>query len=228
MSFIESSCDVPTKLENFTKYVRRQALARWLVQSALFNIQLNVKGSIVEGGVHHGGGLMAWAQLSAILEPYNYRRKVVGFDTFCGFPAVHESDTAGNTPATVGQFAVDYDVVHELGMQVGEYDRNRPLGEIPKVELVQGDACEEIPKYLERHPETLVSLLYLDFDIYLPTRVALEQFLPRMSKGAVVAFDEVHNASWPGETRALLECVGLKAHKLQCFPWEPNISYMVL
>ena len=36
----------------------------------------------------------------------------------------------------------------------------------------------------------IVSLLYLDMDIYEPTKVALKELLPRMAKGSIIAFDE--------------------------------------
>src|SRR5436190_19899110 len=72
------------KLENFAKYVPRQNLARFLARYELFQIIQNVQGSIVECGVLFGGGLMAFANLSAILEPYNFQRRIIGFDTFTG------------------------------------------------------------------------------------------------------------------------------------------------
>ena len=69
--FDESACPTADKLRNFAKYVRRQDIARFLCRYEIFKRQLHVKGSLVECGVHHGGGLMTWAQISAILEPYN-------------------------------------------------------------------------------------------------------------------------------------------------------------
>ena len=45
-----------------------------------------------------------------------------------------------------------------------------------------------------------MSLLFIDCDLYEPTRAALRAFLPRMPKGAIVAFDELDNPIWPGET----------------------------
>jgi hypothetical protein len=35
-------------------------------------------------------GLMTFAQLSSILEPTNFERKVIGFDTFSGFTNLTE------------------------------------------------------------------------------------------------------------------------------------------
>lgn len=223
MSFEQSPCSIEDKLCNFPKYVRRQTIARFIVQYEIFKRILNVKGSVVECGVHHGGGVMAWAKLSSTLEPYNYRRKIIGFDTFEGFPEVHESD--GTRPKK-GMFGAEYDVVAELEDCISEYDQNRFLNQIPKVELVKGDANKTIPAYIENNQHLIVSLLYLDFDIYEPTVTALKHFVPRMPKGAVIAFDEVNNANWPGETKALLESLELRRHILECSPGEPNISWI--
>lgn len=225
--FDDSPCQTASKLANFSKYVRRQNIARFLVQYELFKKQLHVKGSVVECGVHHGGGVMAWAKISSILEPYNYRRTIVGFDTFEGFPSVSDVDVQGYE-VKAGMFSENYDVCEELTSAVKEYDDNRFLNHIPKIELVKGDACQTIPAYLEKNRHLLVSLLYLDFDIYEPTAVALERFLPCMPKGAVLAFDQVNNAHWPGETVAMLDKLKLNTQSLRCFEFEPNISYIVL
>ena len=214
--------------ENFPMYVRRQSLARFMVRQHLFEKQLTIKGSIIEAGVHWGGGLFAWAQLSTILEPYNYHREVVGFDTFDGFPHISDRDREAAGVATEGMFHTDATALPRIEEQLGAFDGNRFLNHVPKVKLVQGDALKTIPRYVEDNPHVLISLLYLDFDLYEPTKVALEVFLPRMSKGAIVAFDEVHNPDWPGETGALLDTVGLSGHKLECLPYEPNVSFMVL
>ena len=228
MIFEESKCSVEMKVANFSKYVRRQNIARFLVQSELFKRQLNVKGSIVECGVHHGGGVMTWAKLSSTLEPYNYHRRVVGFDTFDGFPSVTAEDTKRHPNVKVGMFSEGYDVYGELNSCIQEYDANRFLGEVKKIELVKGDANITIPKYIEDNPHFLVSLLYLDFDIMDPTRTAIQNFLPRMPKGAIIAFDELNNPDWPGETLAFLETMNVRHHELNCFEYEPNISYIKL
>ena len=74
----------------------------------------------------------------------------------------------------------------------------------------------------------LISLLYLDFDIYKPTVTALQTLLPRIPKGGIIAFDEAHNPDWPGETMAMLENLDIKRHRLECFEYEPNISFIQL
>ena len=60
-----------------------------------------------------------------------------------------------------------------------------------------------------------MSLLYLDMDIYEPTKVALEQFLPRIPKGGIVVFDELNSRNWPGETQAVLDGVGISKLRIE-------------
>ena len=84
------------------------------------------------------------------------------------------------------------------------------------------------PQYLADHPHLIVSCLYLDFDIYRPTKVALDLFLPRMPKGAVLCFDELNDEAFPGETIAVMEKLELKSLRIRRFEFEPRISYAVI
>jgi hypothetical protein len=229
-TFLAADAPLDVKLANFPKYVPRQKLSRFLVRYELFKMQMTVKGSIAECGVQHGGGLLAWAKLSEALEPYAIHRRVFGFDTFEGFPAIHDHDQQGTQTVhhKEGGFHPGYDVHAELGQVLEEFDNERYLRQYQKVFLIKGDATRTIPEFVAQHPYVLISLLFLDFDLYEPTRVALEHFLPRMGKGAIVAFDEVNNAWWPGETRALLDQLNLKDYRLNTFAMDPNIAYIVL
>src|SRR5262249_31003077 len=76
------------KIENFAKHAPRQNLARFLARYEIFRLIKENRGSIVECGVQFGGGLMSFAKLSAILEPYNFQRRIIGFDTFTDFPTI--------------------------------------------------------------------------------------------------------------------------------------------
>ena len=215
------------KMQNFTKYIPRQALTKFLCKQELFKKILSIHGSIVECGVLFGGGIMTWAQLSAIYEPINYTRRVIGFDTFEGFPAIAKQDKTATSPECYkGGMAVDS--YEDLEIAIKLFDQNRPIGHIPKVELVKGDARQTIPEYIERNPYLVVSLLYLDFDLYEPTVTALENFLPRMPKGAIIGFDEINSPSWSGETLAVLEKVGIRKLKIERFYFESYVSYAIL
>ena len=120
---------------------------------------------------------MTWAKLSAGLEPVALDRRIIGIDTFGdGFPGLHPKDSGGqnNAEMKAGGLAVQCDVYEELQACIEAFDGNRFLNQFPKVQLVRGDACKTIPALVEEQPHLLVSLLFMDFDVYEPTKVALE------------------------------------------------------
>jgi hypothetical protein len=217
------------KSENFPKYLSRQTLARFLALYEIFKKVLYLQGDVVECGVNFGGGVMFFALLSSVLEPVNLQRRIIGFDTFSGFTSPSAVDLKSTVCADLmreGGFAVDS--YEDLLKSIKLFDANRFIGHIQKVVLVKGDACSTIPAYLKEHPATVVSLLHLDFDLYEPTKVAIEQFGPRMPRGGAIIFDELNNPLWPGETLAVLESIGIRQLRIKRFPFEPHISYALV
>jgi len=81
-AFNESCLPVAQRLQTFASHVRRQDISRVLAKHELFKLSASANGSIVECGVFGGGGLFSWMHFSAIYEPYNHTRRVIGFDTF--------------------------------------------------------------------------------------------------------------------------------------------------
>lgn len=215
------------KLANFAKYVPRQNMTNFLAKYELFKKILNVEGSIVECGVLFGGGLMTFAQLSAIFEPVNYTRKIIGFDTFSGFPSLTKQDE-GSTSHFARKGGLAVDSFKDLQESVALYDSNRFLNHIPKIDLIKGNVIYTIPRYLKENPHTIVSLLYLDFDIYKPTKIALENFVPRMPKGSIIVFDELNSKDWVGETKAVLDTIGIRDLRIERFSFATYMSYAIL
>lgn len=227
--FSSSSAPLSQRLQNFPRHVRRQDISRFLTKYELFKLSVGVHGNIVECGVFAGGGLLGWQHFSSILEPYNHNRKIIGFDTFEGFPEIHGADTTSGASDHLHKnaFHISDSMYEEISQIVSLHDKNRPLGHIQKIELVKGDACKTIPEYVEGHPSLLISLLYLDFDIYLPTKVALATLYPRIVKGGIVAFDELNCEEFPGETAALCEAFDMSRIELRRFTTDPHISYFI-
>ncbi|MCZ7637094.1 MAG: TylF/MycF family methyltransferase [Verrucomicrobia bacterium] len=228
-AFEASPLPLELRLQNFPRHARRQDVARFLAKHELFQRVLGVHGSIVECGVWAGGGLLTWVHFSAIHEPYNHTRRVIGFDTFAGFLEVHQKDREHGTSEHLqaGALRTAAGIQQEIEGLAALHDQNRPLGHIPKVELVPGDACETMPRYVAEHPHLLISLLYLDFDLYAPTKAALEHLYPRVVQGGLVVFDELHCPEFPGETTALLEQFDLRHTAVRRLPFDPYISYFV-
>ena len=216
------------KLNNFTKFVTKQSLCRFLAKNEIFQHLRDVHGHIIECGVFMGGGLSTWAHLSSIYHPYHYMQKIIGFDTFDGFTelASEDGDTSLLEFKKEGGLRCDsYDELQEFARL---YQFTRPLAQFPNIELVKGDACKTIPKYVEDNQHLVVAMLYLDFDVYEPTKIAIEQIVPRMPKGAVIAFDELNQKEWPGETMAVYETLGLNNLQIRKTSFPSAISYAVL
>lgn len=171
---------------------------------------------------------MTFAHLSSILEPANHTRKIIGFDTFAGFPSNHPKDKSEQTTGATGVGAMAADSREELERCARMFDLNRPGGHISKIELVEGDVVETAPDYVERNPHLVVSLLYLNVNVYEPTLAALEAFLPRMPKGAVIAFGELNHPECPGETLAVLEKLDLRKFELKRVSYDTTRCYAKL
>jgi len=215
------------KLDSFTKYVRRQTVTRLMAQYELVKRIVAVEGAIVECGVYRGASLFGWLHLTSILDPMNWRRKIYGFDTFSGFASVSDKDL-GCEEAAIRQGCYSSDSQREIEALCQIHDTNRVLGHIEKTTLVRGDATATIPEFIAGNPHLVVSLLFLDFDIYEPTKVALDCFLPRMPKGALLVFDELNHPLWPGETLAVMETMGIGSLRIQRLPFYPNMSFAIL
>ena len=69
-----------------------QDLARILFMDDLYRRIVDVPGVILELGVRWGQNLALFSALRTIYEPFNHNRKVIGFDTFAGFPSPHAKD----------------------------------------------------------------------------------------------------------------------------------------
>ena len=224
--FTQSSANLETKLDNFPKYIRRQRLTRLLALYEIFKKILPVKGSIVECGVYHGFSLMAWANMSAILEPANLTRRIYGFDSFEGFPSAGKKDKGRDFKARKG--LLKSDSYKELKRLIEIYDANRFLGHVDKVHLIPGDIVKTVPQFIEKNQHLVVSLLFLDMDLYEPTKAVIKALFPRIPKGGIIAFDELDNPIWPGETSALLDTLGMGKLRIQRVDFDPYIGFAVV
>lgn len=225
--FEKSPLPTSLKIQSFPRHVRRQDIARFLTKYEIYKKVINLHGSIAECGVFVGGGLFTWYHLVSILEPYNHTCKVIGFDTFEGFENIGCLDTEGQSEhLRKGAFATHPSICQEIMALADAHDMNRPLGHIPRLEIVKGDACKTIPSYIESNPHLLLKLLYLDFDLYEPTLIALTYLMPKVVRGGVVAFDQLNCPDFPGETIAFLH--ELQANvRLERLGMDPWISWFI-
>ena len=193
----------------------------------LYQQIVDVPGIIIEFGMRWGQNTALFAALRGIYDPFNRHRKIVGFDTFKGFPTISEKD--GNSVLMEkGKLAISERYKDYLSGLIELHEKSNPLSHIKKFELIEGDATVKIDEYLKEHPETIVALVYFDFDVYEPTKKCLEAIKPHLTKGSVLGFDELNDPDSPGETVALKETLGLNNIRLRRHRNTSRVSYFIM
>lgn len=222
-------CPIPDNeiLGNLGLFHVRGSFGRMLFMHMLYLRALKTHGVIVEFGVRWGQNMALFTTFRNMYEPYNISRKIIGFDSFEGFPSVSIQD--GSSPAAhVGGLSVTPDYENYLGELLSVHEQLSPRSHIKKYELVKGDVLKTLPAYLTRHPETIIALAYFDLDLYEPTKKCLEVIRPYLSKNSVIGFDELILDEFPGETQALREAWGFSNFEIIRDPISPQQSYVIM
>lgn len=222
-------CPIPDDevLSNLGLFLDSKHLSRILFMDHLYQQIVDVPGIIIEFGLRWGQNTALFASLRGIYDPFNRHRKIVGFDTFKGFPTISKQD-GSSVLMEKGKLAVSERYKDYLSGLMELHEKSNPLHHIRKFELIEGDATVEIDAYLKNHPETIVALAYFDFDVYEPTKKCLEAIRPHLTKGSVIGFDELNDPDSPGETVALMETIGLNNIRLLRHRFTSRVSYFVM
>lgn len=144
--------------------------------NALNNIK-NIEGCIAEAGVRNGDSLLFLAGASKSL---SMQRKILGFDSFEGFPSdfYEKEDKKKPTPELTKTEAIAY--VEEL-LNNGGFSKE-------EFELIPGYFRESL-KNFDPGP---IALLHIDVDLGSSYKEALESLYPHVSIGGIVLFDEYY------------------------------------
>lgn len=214
------------KIIDFPKYIPTPSLVDFLSRYELVKLISGIPGDIFEMGVCGGRGIFSFYHSLSLLEGSYELREVIGFDTFKGIQGVSEKDKNIYREVNNGEFAFSDKEQLENIANIHESFKDNWFNK-KRIHLVEGDVMDTLPKYLETNKHKLVSLLYLDMDIYTPTKFAIKTVLPRMAKGSIIAFDELYYRSFPGETTALLDTLDIKQYKINTL-FNSRINYIVI
>jgi hypothetical protein len=212
---------------NLGLYINRQSLSRILFMHELYKKIINTTGVIMEFGCRWGQNLALFQSFRGMYEPYNYNRKIIGFDSFEGFKSLHKKD-GDHKILYEGAYAVTDNYTDHLEKVLSHHETESPIGHIKKFEIIKGDATKTLEKYLKDNPETIIAFAYFDFDIYAPTKKCLDLIKDHVTKGTVLGFDELNWPYYPGETLALKEVYGLDKFRIQRSTLCPTPSFLVI
>ncbi|HEX2684023.1 MAG TPA: TylF/MycF/NovP-related O-methyltransferase [Ferruginibacter sp.] len=191
-------------LINTGLYTRSSALSKFFFLGEIYQKITNIPGNIHVFGTWWGQDVVLLHNLRAIYEPYNFTRKVVGFDTFTGYPGLSDKDELSDT-LKKGAYNTSANYIDHLQALLDYHEQENTMSHINKFELVEGDILKTLPAYCEKNGHELISLIYIDVALYEPTKAILENCVPRLVKGSVIVFDELNAKEYPGETIALKE-----------------------
>jgi len=226
VTLYENNPDAIEKMIDFPKYAPTNAILEFVARYEIVKLIKDLPGDIFEMGVCGGRGLFSFYHALSLLEPGYQFREIIGFDTFHGITGITEKDTNSYREIKDGDFCFTRkDEIEQLAI-VHETFKDNYFNK-HRIHLVEGNILDTLPVYLEKNKHKLVSLLYLDLDIYAPTKFSIEQVLPRMCKGSIIAFDELYYRSFPGETTALLETLDIKNYRIHNL-FGSRINYIIL
>jgi len=176
-----------------TSHVTR--LSKMLAHYELYKSIVGLPGHIVECGVYKGASFLRFATFREILES-PHSRKIIGFDAFGRFP---EGGANTNDRDFIRSFSAEGGdgISHDCFIEVLSHKG------FENFELIEGDICSTVPRYVANHPELKIALLHVDVDVYQASRVILEQLFDRVVRHGLVVFDDYGTVA--GETLAVDE-----------------------
>ena len=171
---------------------------------AMIDQTLSVLGDVAECGVYRGSSLVPMA---IYLRQKGSPKKVLGFDSFEGFPESIQIDLE------LGGANLDSDKkvggLSETSLELVQSKVDR--FHLTNVELVKGYFNES----LERYRDHQFSFVHLDCDMYSSYKECLEFFYPALTSNGVLLLDEYNDPAWPGCNKAVDDFLLGKPEKVQ-------------
>lgn len=225
--FANRPFDDATLLTNFGLFARSSALAKIFFLYEAYSEVLNVPGDVFVLGTWLGQDLVVFESMRAMLEPYNASRAFVGFDTFDGYEGITDLDARSDTVKDDG-YAVPAEYKDYLEELLAYHRSENAMGHAVQHRLIEGNACNTVSEYLSQHPESVIALAFFDMALYDPTKAALEAMEERLIPGSVIAFDELNDARYPGETKAAREWLKGRDFSIRRSRFLPDRSFVTL
>lgn len=171
-----------------------------LIQSFHHVRQEFLVGDFVECGVWKGGNIIL---LKKLIEKFNFKKNIYGFDTFEGMVDPSFYDVNYNNKSAKKMF--DEHKKKDIGFALCSLDdvkRNiKKNTKTDNIFLIKGKV-ENTLKIKKKLPKK-ISILRLDTDFYESTKIELEILFPRLVKGGVLIVDDY--GFWKGAKKAVDE-----------------------
>ena len=175
-------------VKNFGAIAGNQSLFKYF---KIFEIIISIsklKGDIIELGVWRGNNLIF---IKKVADYFNLKKKIFGYDWFEGLKEFGKNDIKLNKRKYKGNKNFIKKLIEDQ--------------KLSKMYLIDDDV-----KNFETHfdKKQKFCLVYLDLDLYKPTKEVLEIIDKYLVKNGLIVFDQAQKKEWVGEKKALIEfCV---------------------
>ena len=147
----------------------------------------NIKGDIIELGIHEGNTSLL---IKKILSIFKIKKKLFLLDHFKGLIHYEKKDTKLSEKHKGKYVGIEKHIKTYFN-----------FFNFKNYKIINKDATKLKPGYFKNKK---FSLAYFDMDLYLPTLKALKSIDNNMSKGSFMVFDEGHKKLW-SEKKAISE-----------------------
>jgi len=190
-----------------------------LIQSIKYIKDNNIKGDMVECGVYKGGNIAIIKSLSKKLK---INKKIFAYDTYDGMSEPSKFDIERNLNKSAKELLKEA-TKDNLKVNIWCYENldsvKKNILKIARdtknIFFVKGDVNKTLR--VKKNLPKKISLLRLDTDFYLSTKVSLEILYPRLVKNGVLIIDDYGN--WKGCKKAVDDY--FKKNKL----WLHHVDY---
>ena len=225
LNLLESSpIDKKELIDNLGLFLNTKNFSRILFFYEIYKKFLEVEGCIMEFGVRWGQNLTILTAVRAMFEPYNIKRKIIGFDTFEGFVGTGKQD-GKKTFWEAGGLKLPENYETYLNNILEVQEKFNPVSHVKKFEIVKGDASKSLKKYLLKEKQTIVAFAFFDMDLYKPTKDCLKILANYVTKGSIIAFDELNCDYAKSVTNALKEVFDMRTIEIKRFSHISKICY---
>ena len=193
--------DPYTSFQNFALFSSHNKVERYLVVYDLIKRSLYAEGDVIEFGIWNGNNTVFISKILSILKS---EKKVFGIDHFKGL--AKEDFTDFDKDELIDRWKGNYEQLQDV-IKFFELDN---LSIINTHVRETNDYLDEDQKF---------SFVYIDVDLYRPTKQILDIVKDRVTKGSIICFDEGNNKDFPGEQKALEEF-------LKKYPSEYDVEFL--
>lgn len=195
-------------------------LERIFLFKDLYEKILQIPGSILELGVQFSPNIFLLQELRKSLEPYNVSRRIIGIDTFSGFPNYLTDEEKKRKIKTKG-FSVPKKFYKDLSNLLNIIYEDVSLIH-PKPEIFQGKSEVVLKNILKKDSSILFSLVIFNMNLFKPTNQCLKIIYENLQKGTILFFNEFGCKQYPGETKAVMQFFKKKKIKIN---YRQGVTY---